>query len=366
MIATLILIAVVVSGADSMTIENSNLSPDISLGTTYGLPTVNLNDPKAPMKLVTALQDYGFSYIEGHGIPDWAINEAMEETRSFFDLPIGTKRSIAVDQRRFRAALKTSIGFKENKYEQLDVEGHPDLKQVLDVAIQSERSSENVKNYLGDNVWLDDEGGRRRDMKSALQNATENFAEYASSVAKNVLGLVAKQFGCGQAFEAVFGPDALKIQRLTRYPPMWEVEDDKKPNQIGAGVHADYGGITVLYSEGPGLYVLKLNRSSNLVKKGTFSPELHFPNSGEWLAVDSIPGTLIVMAGESLQRLSNGQIYAVKHKVDYTGSVARYSLAFFYDPQPEAIVDPLPCFKRNGTALYGGKLAGHKGVMREH
>jgi len=364
MIASLILTVLVILRAEIS--EEKAKYPDLPVDVSNGLPIVDLHDPQAQRKLVTAVQDWGFSYVTGHGIPDSVIIEAMEETKSFFDLSIEVKQSIAADRRK---RLKTARGYTEMEHEQLNPEGAPDVKEVLDVGIKSTESSERTDHYLGPNFWPesndDESGGRRLDMKSSLQNATENFAEYASDVARNVLGLIANHFGCGQTLEAVFGPDALQVQRLTRYPPIQEVADDKEPDQIGAGVHTDYGGITVLYSRGPGLYVLKLNRSSNLTQKGTFSPELDVPNSEEWLAVDSIPGTLIVMAGECLQRLSNGQIYAVKHKVDYKENVPRYSLAFFYDPQPDAIVEPLPCFKRNRTALYGGKMAGHKGVMRE-
>ena len=72
------------------------------------------------------------------------------------------------------------------------------------------------------------------------------------------------------------------------------------------------------------------------------------------------------MAGEALQRLSNGHYYAAKHKVEHYGLLPRYSLAFFYDPQPEAVLEPLSCFKKNTQSLYQPKLAGHKGVMRNN
>ena len=32
--------------------------------------------------------------------------------------------------------------------------------------------------------------------------------------------------------------------------------------EIGSGVHSDYGGITVLHADGPGLYVLRPNQTS--------------------------------------------------------------------------------------------------------
>ena len=204
----------------------------------------------------------------------------------------------------------------------------------------------------------------KRERNGELQNAIETYSEYVSKVAQNLLALTAKGLGCDDAFEPAFGPDALQIQRLTRYPPTHE-SAMREPGQIGAGVHSDYGGFTVLYAEGPGLAVLKPNRTSNNVDTGTFSPELEVPNSGQWVEVDSIPGVFIVMAGEALQRLSNGQIYAAKHKVDFTGTMPRYSLAFFYDPNPEAILEPLKCFKKNSSPLYKAKVAGHKGVIRK-
>ena len=36
--------------------------------------------------------------------------------------------------------------------------------------------------------------------------------------------------------------------------------------EIGSGVHSDYGGVTVLHADGPGLYVLRPNQTSAEVK----------------------------------------------------------------------------------------------------
>ena len=35
--------------------------------------------------------------------------------------------------------------------------------------------------------------------------------------------------------------------------------------EIGSGVHSDYGGITVLHADGPGLFVLRPNQTSTEV-----------------------------------------------------------------------------------------------------
>ena len=116
---------------------------------------------------------------------------------------------------------------------------------------------------------------------------------------------------------------------------------------------------------------------------GTFSQDLKVPHSENWIDVDSKPGNFIVMGGEALQRLTNGVIYAAKHRVGLTGTYQhsdktdifenselllgdkeRHSLAFFYDPNPEAILEPIEKFQVGGKKLYGAKLAGHKGVRR--
>lgn len=99
--------------------------------------------------------------------------------------------------------------------------------------------------------------------------------------------------------------------------------------------------------------------------------------------MEAAPGRMVVMAGEALQRLTNGLVLAARHRVGLTGGqrtrdtwrghavmrhVAgdreRHSLAFFYDPNPETILAPLPVFRVGGKSLYSAKFAGHKGVRR--
>ena len=98
------------------------------------------------------------------------------------------------------------------------------------------------------------------------------------------------------------------------------------------------------------------------VEAGTFSEELTVPHNGQWIDIDSRPGSLIVMGGEALQRLTDGRIFAVNHKVGLTGDKERTSLAFFLDPRPDAILEPMPEFKNSPKGQYTPKFAGHKGV----
>ena len=144
--------------------------------------------------------------------------------------------------------------------ESLNVFGKiPDLKEVLDVGFTnatSKNKTRNKREYLGENLWPENSNN--------LQTAIKAFSEVAADVAQRVLKLLAKGVDAEGAFDDAFDEDALQVQRLTKYPASDGIED-KKEGEIGAGVHTDFGGITVLHADGPGLEILLPNRSSELV-----------------------------------------------------------------------------------------------------
>ena len=57
-----------------------------------------------------------------------------------------------------------------------------------------------------------------------------------------------------------FGP--IKGIRLLWETEFWSDFFLFSLGEIGSGVHSDYGGITVLHADGPGLYVLRPNQTS--------------------------------------------------------------------------------------------------------
>ena len=258
--------------------------------------------------------------------------------------------------------FKTVRGWTDIRQEQLDNSrlGRPDLKEVLDVGYvnrTSESHERHKRHYLGENKWPDLSDG-------SLKNAIDDYAERNAEVAHVLLKLLSEALvGSGNLFEETFGADSLQVQRLTKYPASVEILD-RKEGEIGSGVHTDYGGLTLLHADGPGLVVLKPDLSSDNFLTGTFSPELEFPHSEEWLEVEGRPGSFIAMAGEALQRLSHGRILAAKHKVDIPPHLERHSLAFFLDPRPDAVLEPLPGLQSADRPPYTAKLAGHKGVVR--
>jgi isopenicillin N synthase-like dioxygenase len=110
--------------------------------------------------------------------------------------------------------------------------------------------------------------------------------------------------------------------RLVRYPPHPTHAD---ANQLGAGAHTDWGGITLLAQDNlGGLEVLTVE--------------------GEWTAAAPIEGTFVVNLGDLMQRWTNDLYRSNMHRVKNNNSLHhnRHSVPFFYSPRPTARIECLP------------------------
>jgi isopenicillin N synthase-like dioxygenase len=109
--------------------------------------------------------------------------------------------------------------------------------------------------------------------------------------------------------------------RLLRYPPHPAAA---LANQLGAGAHTDWGGITLLAQDGiGGLEVRNV--------------------ADEWIQAAPVPGTFVVNLGDLMQRWTNGVYRSNMHRVKNNSAAQdRYSIAFFYSPRPDSRIECLP------------------------
>lgn len=120
---------------------------------------------------------------------------------------------------------------------------------------------------------------------------------------------------------------------LIHYPPH---PQDAAFNQIGAGAHTDWGGITLLaQDDAGGLEVRNL--------------------AGAWIAAPPIDGTFVVNLGDLMARWTNGVYSSNMHRVINNRGVRqdRYSMAFFLGPRPDVRIEPIPgCVASDRPQVY--------------
>ena len=74
---------------------------------------------------------------------------------------------------------------------------------------------------------------------------------------------------------------------------------------------------------------------------------------GNWLAAPNIPGAFVCNIGDCLMRWTNDVYVSTPHRVVNRGGRERYSVAFFLDPNPDAVVACLPtCASADRPARY--------------
>lgn len=115
-----------------------------------------------------------------------------------------------------------------------------------------------------------------------------------------------------------------------------------QPGQFRASEHTDYGSLTVLYSTAPGLQVK--NRK------------------GEWLDVEVPWEHFVINIGDLMAFWSNDRWVSTPHRViskDSQKPVKRFSLAFFHNPNSDAVVECIPsCQSQSNPAKYQKVVSG--------
>ena len=248
----------------------------------------------------SALEDWGFVAIVGHGIDPALLAACYAASADVFALPEATKRAYETPEDG-RQRGYTSFGVEHAKDQPTG-----DLKEFWHVGrdggegIPANRFPTEVPAFA---VHL-----------TALFHQTERFAEELLSLIAAHLGLPADWFR-----PQTRGGNS--VLRVIHSPPV----GDAPPGAVRAAPHEDINLLTVLpVSTAPGLELLT--------------------RDGVWLPVIPPPGAVLCDTGDLMQRLTGGRLPATTHRVvnpegDRTSS--RYSLPFFMHPRPEMRLDQL-------------------------
>jgi isopenicillin N synthase-like dioxygenase len=253
-----------------------------------------------------ACRDTGFFLLTGHGIPPALTDQILREADRVFDLPTSDKEKLSILRHG------QNRGWVAKGTERLDEKsGQVDRKEAFNIGLELEPDDPRVlagEPFRALNVWPDLPGFRATTLR--YFNALWGLGVDLHRAVARDLGLPEDHF-CA-SFDA-----PLATLRLLRYPPGTGAE-----GEIGAGAHTDYGSLTLLLTDGePGLQVR--------------------PRGRDWMDVPQAPGTFVVNIGDCLMRWTNDTYVSTPHRVRPPRH-RRRSVAFFLDPNPDAIIVPLP------------------------
>lgn len=277
------------------------------------IPVVNLanydsEDPEVRQAFVEkfgeGLEKFGFVAVEGHNVPQELIDKNYELFERFFDLDEETKRKYEQPESG-RQRGYTPFGLEHAK----DSE-KPDLKEFWHVGRELDEDSE-LAGRMPSNEWPE-ELPEFRANTLALYDALE-------AAAMRMLGAISEHLGKPADFIPKKAEDGNSVIRIIHYPVC---DGFDEPGTMRAAEHEDINLITLLpAATESGLEILT--------------------RDGEWMAVPTLEGQLIVDTGDMMKRLTNDVMPATTHRVvNPKGEPkARYSMPFFVHPHPDASLE---------------------------
>ncbi len=296
------------------------------------IPIIDVSGLRAPepelrravaAALGRACREVGFFYITGHGIPDALQRDVFAVSARLFALPDEVKQRVSV---KLSPHNRGYVGFGT---ERLDEAAAPDQKEAFNVGLELPPDDPELlagAPFRGPNLWPPVPG--LKDTLLAYFDACERLQDSIHCGFSLDLGLDEDFFSDKLARSA-------STLRLLHYParPHGDV------GALGAGEHTDYGNLTILATDGvAGLQVRR--------------------RDGVWLDAPHVAGAFVCNIADCLMRWTNDVYVSTPHRV-LSPTKARYSVAFFGDANPDAVVEALPtCLAPGAAPRYAPVTAG--------
>src|SRR5215831_452298 len=252
-----------------------------------------------------ACRECGFFYITGHGV-DEELQQRLEQlSRKFFAQDVETKMEIRMSRggRAWRGYFP--VGGELTS-------GQPDLKEGIYFGAE-----------LGDDHPMARAGVPMHGpnlFPSYIPGFRETALEYMAAMTELGHALmrgVALSLGLDESYFADhYTGDPLILFRIFSYPAQSAAAG------WGVSEHTDYGLLTIL----------KQDESGGLQVK----------SQSRWIEALPIPGSFVCNIGDMLDRLTGGLYRSTPHRVRNVSGRDRLSFPFFFDPNFNAEVAPLP------------------------
>lgn len=265
-----------------------------------------------------ACREVGFFYVAGHPVGATRIADVFTAAKTFFAQDEAAKRNVLY-------TAKGNRGYVPMRGEALDPTRPPDLKEAFNIGLDLPADDSELlagQMFRAANLWPTQPGFR--DTMLEYFGACHALGRLLHRAFARNLGLPADHFE-----DKLDRPMA--VLRLLHYPAAPGVAE---AGQLGAGEHTDYGCITLLATDGVGGLQVRTR-------------------AGDWIAAPHVEGAFVCNIGDCLMRWTNDIYVSTPHRVVSPAGRERFSVAFFLDPNPEAMIACLPgCATAERPARY--------------
>ncbi|CAF4173330.1 unnamed protein product [Rotaria sordida] len=283
---------------------------------------------KVAQEFTCAFQDMGFAYIINHRVPQSIINEIFIQHRRFHALPLEEKNKIRLNQwHRGYLPLASYQVKSESKSKGILVE---DTKKIVKAPNQSESFIINHEHFEGPSDLKEEDLYNRylqgpNQWPHGMPDFRKVVLDYYYELIKLALELTKVFFAASETdfdrFASHFQRPSIGL-RMLHYPP----QPSSIPDGVfGSAPHCDYNFMTILSQDDVG------------------GLEVKAPN-GEWISAPNMISSngetaFLVNLGDSASKWTNDCLRATPHRVINRSGRDRYSIAFFWDPQFDFIID---------------------------
>ncbi len=290
---------------------------DIALfraGATHGSPRPDNGRHAVIEQVRQALETIGFFVITGHGIAPDLQARTLQIAREFFDLPEDEKLRYCEVPHSFMGY--NPVGAERVAYAHHD-ESAPDLKANFTMGRMDvdERdpyySCETGRQMFQPNIWP----GRPARFRSIL---TE-YSAAGEALALSLMEIFALALDLPQHYFADKLDKSMNFLRVLDYPAL---TTPPRSNQFRIGPHSDYGTLTLVTADGPGLQVKT--------------------RAGEWEDVPYVPDGIQINIGDMMEQWTNNRWVSTQHRVLVPTDPAarRQAIAFFLTANYDTVIAP--------------------------
>ncbi|XP_058226449.1 gibberellin 2-beta-dioxygenase 8-like [Rhododendron vialii] len=244
-----------------------------------------------------ACRNWGVFRLVNHGIPDALLNQLRGRAEEAFSLPFDSKH-----------ALKSCAAMAY-------FWGTPALTPTGETVERGPTPPADVKWFEGFNVLLNQQSQQLQVEDPVLDNfrlVLDEYGRHQSRLATTIFKAMAEDLNLDQnLYESYLSPStaSMRIYRYLKCPlPMW-----------GLDAHTDSSVLTILtHDEVEGFQVCK--------------------GDDEWIDVEPIPNTLVLILGDLIQAMSDDKYKSVKHRVKANKYKERLSVGYFVFSAIDAVI----------------------------